>query len=159
RPLDQPGVDLGPGRSEAEVVVAPSDLDRFVRTEEPADLLERFRWDDEIRLAARALERHIHPGETMAVRRHHPHPVAPELPQNTVQNRTALFRARRERHMTNQLLEIFRGDFPSAVEFHRRKGRKLVAGESEELEPRAPTLDLHPLLTGAGEPNRRARKL
>ena len=49
----------------------------------PPDLLQRLRRHDEVRLrGGPAGQRHLHPRQPVAVGRHHPHPVLPQLPEH-----------------------------------------------------------------------------
>src|SRR4051812_21167026 len=95
----------------------------------------------------------------MPVGGHHPHPLGTQLPEHPIENRAALFGARRECHMTNQLLELFGGGPPTTLEFQTGKRGELLSWEAEEPETRATALDGHPLLTGGGEPDSRAGEL
>ena len=67
-------IDRGERRAEAEVVLAPRDLELLVGGKEPANLLERLRRNDQVAAGAPlGLDRHLHLRQAMAVRRHHPH--------------------------------------------------------------------------------------
>ena len=99
--FDQPGEDLGRAGAEAEVILAPGDLDRLVGAEEPADLFQRLGRDDQVGLGCTlgSAGRHIHAGQPVPVGGHHAHPLGAELPQHPIQDRAALFGARRKCHM------------------------------------------------------------
>ena len=161
RPLDQPGEDLGRGRAEAEMVVAPGDLDFLLGAEQPADLLERLGRHDQIGLgrASRRRRGNVHPRQPVAVGGHHAHPLGPELPEHAVQDRPALLGARREGHVGDQLLQILRRRPPAALELDGGEGGELLARQTEEPELGAAALDGDPLLARRGEPDGGAGKL
>src|ERR1700761_6246583 len=95
----------------------------------------------------------------MTVRRHHPHHLRLQLPQHTVQDRTALFVRDSERGVLNELLKIARANTPALVEAHAWKRRELVARETQNLEVRPTAIERYALLAGSSNSDGRWRKL
>src|SRR6478672_3334181 len=122
-------------------MVLPSrNLELFIGGKEPADLLERLRRNNQVcRGHSTRLDRYLHLGETVPVGRDHPHHVRTQLPQHTVQDRTAFFGGDREGRVRDQLLQLPRPDAPALVELDVRKRGKLIPGKTEEPEMRAAT--------------------
>src|SRR5437773_2623556 len=96
--LYQTGENRGEWRSEANVIVAACDLQLLLRWEQPSHLLQCFRRNDQVtRWRVSRVNRQIHLRQTMTIRRNHTHLVRPELPQNTVQDRSTLLSRNGER--------------------------------------------------------------
>src|SRR4051812_11347954 len=95
----------------------------------------------------------------MAVRRDHAHHLGTKLPENAVENRSALFGGDRERRMRDELLQLARADPPALVEAHRGERGELVLRKAQDLEVRATTIERHTLLACRGDFHRRGREL
>ena len=95
----------------------------------------------------------------MPVGRHHPHPVAAELPEDTVQDRPALFGGRGEGHVIDELEEVRRGEAPRLVELDRREFGKLLLGDSQQFEIGSAAFEIDALFTCSGDAYRCAGQL
>ena len=158
RALDEPREHERPAGAEPDVVVALGDLDIGVGREQAADLLQRLGGHNQVRGHA-ALRGHVHLREAVPVRGHHPHSVWPELPQHAVQDRPALLSGGGERHVADQLVHYAGRSPPGAVELHGGEGRELFAGQAQQLELGAATLDPHARLAGRSEAHWPRRQL
>ena len=140
------------------MVIALGELDLGIRRVQSADLLERFGRNDQIgrRTAGRG---HIHFLEPVAVGRHHPHPIGTQLPQHPVQDGSALFGGRGERHMAHKLVDHAGRSLPGLLELDRGERGKLVPRQAEQLEFRATRLDRDTRFTGGCDPHRACGQL
>src|ERR1019366_850695 len=150
----------GERRAEAEMVLALSNLEFFLGGKEPADVLERFRRNDQVtRRRRRHLHRNIHLCKAVAVRRNHAHVLGPQFPEHAIENWTAFFCRRSECGMRNELLQVARRNSQRFLELHRGETRELTLWQSEELELRASALERDSLITGCGDLYRCGREL
>ena len=137
------------------------DLELLVLGKEPADLLERLGWNDEI---ARRARRSDLIGISIFARRW---PFVAtirivsglQLPEHAVEDRPALLGANRERRVRDQLLEIAGANAPALVEAHVRKAGNSSRGSPRILKCDATAIERHALLAGGGDPHRRRREL
>jgi hypothetical protein len=85
--------------------------------------------------------------------------IGPQLPQHSVQDRTAFLGARGEGNVRYELLELPRLHFPAGVELDGGEGRELVPGQPQELEARLATFKRDALFPRGGHPNSGAGQL
>src|SRR5690606_12149948 len=129
-PLDQARVDPGSVAAEAEIVLAPRNLDLILGAEQTLDLCERLRRHDQIDPGRpRRLRGDAHAGEAVPVRRDHPHLGIAELPEDAVEDRAALLRGDRVRGLTDQHVEDFAADLPALAEIYGRERGELIPGK------------------------------
>ena len=142
------------------MVVAARDLELFVFREEPPDLVEGLRRNDQVtRWSSGRRDGHLHLREAMAVRGDHSHQLGAELPENAVQDRAAFLRRDREGGVIDELSQVARAHAPAVLELHRRETRKLVLGKAQDLEMRSPAVERHALLPHRGNFHWRWRQL
>src|SRR6185312_5788729 len=102
-------IDSGERRPKPDVVLALRNFQLLFRREESTDLLQGFRWNDQVTgLRPSSLYRHVHLGETVSVGCNHSHRVRSQLPKDAVENRPAFFCRSCERSVRDQFLEISR---------------------------------------------------
>src|SRR3982751_280987 len=99
------------------MILTTSDLELLVGRKQPTNLFEGLRRYDEIAgRSTSGFDRYLHLGETMTIRRDHPHRFGLELPEHTIEDRSTFFRAHCERRVRDQLLQIARSNAPTFVE-------------------------------------------
>ena len=146
--FDQAGEYLGGGRTESQMVLALGDLDFLLGVEHPPNLFQGLGRHYEIGVFGTPLDRYVHPRQPVAVGGHHPHPFGSQFPQNSVEDRAALFGAGGECHVPDQFLQVLGGTLPAVIKRHRRERRKFLTRKSQEFELGSAALDGDALLAG-----------
>ena len=140
------------------MILALRDFQLLLGGEQPPNLFERLRRDDEIGLLG-AAHRDFHLGQPMTVGCDHAHQFTTKLPEYAVQNGPALLGARRERRVTDQLLQLARRNPHRLLEMDRREARELGLRQTQQPELRPAALEGDALVTSRGDLHRCRRQL